>query len=187
MIMRSSLYILLILILVSCSHVDNAQSSKGRRTAPITNQQHHEKKQIDISVHDPQKGINAYEAERGKHPHDQTLTREYMKDLEDLRVSADRALENGNLAQAGRIYSVLLRKYQDFPKHLSFSRAYLNTKLAYCKTMLSRKGFEEYRKGNLKGAIGHWQGYLSIDPNNPDIKKAVQTASVQQKNLGQKR
>lgn len=187
MIIRSSLYILLILILVSCSHVNNAPSSKGRGTAPIKNQGHHEKKQIDISVHDPQKGIDAYGAERGKHPHDQALTRNYIKDLEDLRVSADRASENGNLAQAGRIYSVLLKNYREFPKRLSFGQDYLNTKLAYCKTMLSRKGFEEYRKGNLNGAIGHWQGYLSIDPNNPDIKKAVQTASVQQKNLEQKR
>lgn len=187
MTIRGSLSIVFVLILVSCSHVNNTPSPKARGTTPVTNQQHHEKKQIDISVHDPQKGIDAYDVERGKHPHDGALTRDYIKDLEDLRVSADRASENGNLAQAGRIYSVLLKNYHEFPKRLSFNQDYLNTKVTYCKTMLSRKGFEEYRKGNLNGAIGHWQGYLSIDPNNPDIKKAVQTASVQQKNLGQKR
>jgi tetratricopeptide (TPR) repeat protein len=186
-IIRSLFYILLIPILVSCSHVNNAQSSKGRRTTPVTNQQYHAKKQIDISVHDPQKGIDDYEAERGKHPHDQALTRDYIKDLEDLRTSADAASERGNLAQAGRIYSVLLKNHHEFPKRLSFSKDYLNTKLTYCKTTLSRKGFEEYRKGNLNEAIGYWQGYLNLDPNNPDIKKAVQTASAQQKNLEQKR
>lgn len=189
MIVRCSLYIFLILILASCSHVNDTRSSSNRRgrETTVANQQHQNRKEISISAHDPQKGIDAYSVERAKHPNDQALTRDYIKDLEELRISADRAAEHGNLAQAGRIYNVLLRSYSEFPKRLSFSREYLNAKLNYCKMTLSRKGFEEYRKGNLNEAIGYWQGYLSIDPNNSDVKKAVHTASVQQKNLEQKR
>lgn len=190
MISCRSLYIVLILILVSCSHVNTTQPSssnrRGRETT-VRNQQHQDRKEIDISAHDPQKGIDAYTAEYAKRPNDQTLTRDYIKGLEELRISADRAAEHGNLTQAGRIYDVLLRSYSEFPKRLSFSREYLNAKLNYCKMTLSRKGFEEYRRGNLNEAIGHWQGYLSIDPNNSDIRKALHTASVQRKNLEQKR
>lgn len=76
----------------------------------------------------------------------------------------------------------MIRNYHhfaDLSKRLSFNRDYLNTRLTYCKTALSKKGFEEYRKGNIDEAIGYWQDYLSIDPNNADIKKVVQTASAQ--------
>jgi cytochrome c-type biogenesis protein CcmH/NrfG len=69
---------------------------------------------------------------------------------------------------------------------LSFDRAKLNAKITDCKTALSKKGFQEYRQGNLSEAIALWQGYLAIDPNNADIKKAVNTAKLQQKNLQQK-
>jgi cytochrome c-type biogenesis protein CcmH/NrfG len=52
--------------------------------------------------------------------------------------------------------------------------------------MLTRKGLEEYRKGNLARAIAHWEGLLEFDPDNAEIRKAVETAVEQQKKLKKK-
>ena len=199
MTIRLLFYLFLILMLAACSHGNTTQPAAGKphvtkqsrdgktiKQSAATSQAVTHKHHIAISPSDPQKGINTYEAELTKHPHDQALNGDYIKGLEELRTSADHASEHGNVAQAGKIYNVLLKNLHDFPKQLSFNRDYLNTKLTYCKTMLSRKGFEAYRKGNLNNAIGYWRDYLAIDPNNPDIKKAVQTASAQRRNLEQK-
>jgi tetratricopeptide (TPR) repeat protein len=179
------LFILFILTAISsCSHVQ----TPVRHRPPITPQliAAPEKRHLSISQENPQKGIDGYKAECAKHPNDQSLAQEYIKGLEHLRTSADREAEKEAFTASGRLYNVLLENYQSFQafsKMLSFDQDYLKTKLSYCKTILSRKGFEAYRKGNVSEAIGYWQDYLSIDPSDKDIKKAVDTASVQQKNL----
>lgn len=50
-----------------------------------------------------------------------------------------------------------------------------------------QRALDEYRKGNLAGAISIWKSILEFDPNNADIKKAINTATIQLKNLQQKR
>jgi tetratricopeptide (TPR) repeat protein len=135
------------------------------------------------------KALDDYRSEYTKHPHDQALMREYMRSIEDIKTKADKISDAGDLASAGRIYDILLKTFSDFKtfEHLlSFERAQLSTELAKCKTSLSKQGFQEYRNGNLNEAITLWRGYLSIDPNNTDIKRAANTAMVQQKNLQEK-
>jgi hypothetical protein len=75
--------------------------------------------------------------------------------------------------------------FKDFAQDLSFDKDQLSSKVTTCKTALYHKGFQEYRAGNLNEAISLWQGYLTIDPHNPDIRKALNTARTQQKNLQQ--
>jgi tetratricopeptide (TPR) repeat protein len=135
---------------------------------------------------DHQKTIAVYKAEHAKHPQDQMLLREFVKSLDEMKVAADGAFEREDYASAGKTYNVLLKNYpafKAFAHMLSFDRAKLNAKLTDCKTALSKKGFQEYRQGNLSEAISLWQGYLAIDPKNADIKKALNTATLQQKNL----
>jgi tetratricopeptide (TPR) repeat protein len=138
---------------------------------------------------DHQKNIDIYKAEYAKNPQDQALLREYVKSLEEMNDAADSSFEREDYTSAGKTYNVLLKNYpafKAFAHMLSFERAKLNAKLTDCKTALSKKGFQEYRQGNLSEAIALWQGYLAIDPNNADIKKAVNTAKMQQKNIQQK-
>jgi tetratricopeptide (TPR) repeat protein len=136
-----------------------------------------------------QKAIDIYSDACRKQPQDPSLMKEYAKSLDGMKSIADKASEKGDVASAGRMYNVLQNNYAKFDRvvsMLSFNKAYLNTKLTYCKKTLSRQGFEEYRKGNLNKAIALWQGLLAIDPNNKDIKEAVRTATQQQKNLQEK-
>jgi tetratricopeptide (TPR) repeat protein len=139
---------------------------------------------------DHPKTIDAYKADYAKNPQDQALLRDYVKTLEEIKIAADRAMGREDLVSAGKNYNILLKNYKDFKTFahmLSFDRDQLNTKNAACKTALSKKGFQEYRQGNLSEAIALWQGYLVIDPNNADVKNALNTAKLQQKNLKQKK
>lgn len=133
-----------------------------------------------------QKAINIYSEACRKQPQDQSMLKEFAKGLNGMRSTADKALGRGDTAAAGRIYTTLQTNFGRFNRvtgMLSFDKAYLNGRLAYCKKTLSRQGFEEYRKGNLDKAIFLWQVLLTIDPDNNDIKRAVRTATRQQKNL----
>lgn len=133
-----------------------------------------------------QKAIDIYSAECRKAPQDLPMMKEYAKSLEGIKSTADKALEKRDFASAGRMYYVLQENYTKFnnvAQMLTFNSAYLNTKLSYCKKSLSMQGFQEYRKGNINKAIVLWQNLLAIDPNNKDIKEAVRTATLQQKNL----
>jgi len=139
---------------------------------------------------DYQKAIQGYQAEHLRHPKDQSLVKEYVKSIEDIKEVADRAFGQADFLSAGKIYNILLRNYKGFnrfSKLLSFDRPHLTSKLTTCKTNLSQNGFREYRKGNLEEAIELWKGYVAIDPNNADIRRALHTATLQQKNLEEKR
>jgi tetratricopeptide (TPR) repeat protein len=133
-----------------------------------------------------QKTIDVYDVEYRKHPHDQALVGEYVKSIENIKSVADKAFDKEDFASAGRNYDVLLKSYRNFErfdKKLSFNSIHLNEKLCYCKKAIFKQGFQEYRKGNLSGAIALWQDLLVIDPQNENVKEALRTAKLQQKNL----
>ena len=133
-----------------------------------------------------QLAIDDYQTERRSRPGDQALAEEYVKSLEDMKAAADRASDKYDFASAGKTYDVLLTNYSSFDglvRALSFDAGHLNERLSRCKKSLSTLGFQEYRKGNLSEAIALWQSLLAIDPDNADIKGAVRTAKLQQKNL----
>jgi tetratricopeptide (TPR) repeat protein len=153
--------------------------------------QHHssvqEQRQARVASNQ-QKSIDDYKAEYTRDPNNQALVREYVKTLEEMKSTADRALEREDYSSACRDYRVLYKnfgEFKGFAHMLSFDRGKLNTKLMTCKDGLSKRGFYEYRQGNLHQAILLWQDYLTIDPYSADIKKALTTAKLQQKNLQQ--
>ncbi len=48
-----------------------------------------------------------------------------------------------------------------------------------CSRNLTNLGIIEYRKGNLKEALAIWGQILVFEPDNEEIKKAIQTARAQ--------
>lgn len=52
---------------------------------------------------------------------------------------------------------------------------------------LSQRALDEYRKGNLAVAISIWKSILVFDPNNAGVVKSIDTATIQLKNLQQKK
>jgi hypothetical protein len=43
----------------------------------------------------------------------------------------------------------------------------------------------QYREGNIGNAISLWKSILAFDPGNKSIKKSIDTATTQLKNLKQ--
>jgi tetratricopeptide (TPR) repeat protein len=166
-------------IVQSCEAMKSWISPKS----PVQTQAH-AKQFMDTGEY--QKAIDAYNIEYRKQPQDQELVKEYVKSMEDIKAAGDKALDEEDFVFAGKNYNVLLKNYprfKGFGNRLSFNRTYLNTKLSNCKQSLSKQGFQEYRKGNISGAIALWQGLLTIDPHNTEIKEALRIAKLQQKNL----
>jgi hypothetical protein len=111
------------------------------------------------------------------------------KTMEDIKRRGDRAAAAKDYVDAGKAYAALAGHYADASRlglKLSFSKTTLDEGLERCRTELTRRGLEHYRKGELSQAISAWQGLLQFDPANAEIKKAVETARNQQKEIQKK-
>jgi Flp pilus assembly protein TadD len=169
------------------SSVKTSTSTKGSSQASIhasAQAANLAKKHMEAAEY--QKAIDIFNVEYRKHPHDQALVREYVKCIENINSTADKALDKKDFASAGRTYYVLLKNYsnfKEFDEKLSFNSTHLNEKLSYCKKALLKQGFQAYRKDNLGEAITLWQVLFVIDPQNAEIKELLRTAKLQEKNL----
>lgn len=173
------LCIILFLFITSCTHQEKVEVDQIQAQS----RQH-------INTGDFQKAMDTYRINHSKYPEDQALTRSYIRTVEDIKNTADKAFNSENFAPAGKTYRILLRNhthFKDFAQKLSFDRKFLNTRISECSSNLFKKGLEEYRSGNLNNAISLWEGLLSFDPNNAEARKALNTAVTQQKTLQQKK
>lgn len=176
------LVIIVVLMLQACNSTKNII----KRNSDDPSQSSVNQAQKYIKVGDYQKAINIYNSECCKQPKDLKLKQRYADNLNNIKSIADNAFEKGDFVRAGRVYFLLKKnyvKYKNVVKMLSFNNVYLNTKISQCKKSLTLQGFQEYRQGDLDGALLAWQGVLDIDPDNKDIKEAIRTANLQKKNL----
>ena len=196
------LFIMLVLlpIVLSCAQIKSWVTPKSSAKTPSPAQdsskppsqtpaQSADLAKKHIEAGDCQKAMDVYYVEYRKHPSNQALVGEYVKSIENIKSTADQALDKEDFASAGRKYDVLLKNYvrfKGFEKKLSFKNTHLNEKLYYCKKALFKKGFQEYRKENISAAISLWQDLFAIDPQNADVQKLLRTAKLQQKNLLEK-
>jgi tetratricopeptide (TPR) repeat protein len=112
-------------------------------------------------------------------PAQSAALRRIMEELEGL---AEKALARKDFVAAGKAYTALWREYpmaQQADLSLSFTGNEMDEGMKNCRTQLTREGLDQYRKGNLKEAIVIWQGLLQFDPDNAEIRKAVDTATEQ--------
>lgn len=143
----------------------------------------------DFESGDYKKALKAYEnftpADFGMANH----AERFNKIIVDIKHQADSAAEVSDFVRAGKAYAALLESYprlEEAGLRPDFLRSQLEEGLDNCRTRLTQKGLEEYRKGNLDRAIAHWRELLEFDPHNVEIKKAVETASDLQKKLRKK-
>jgi tetratricopeptide (TPR) repeat protein len=133
-----------------------------------------------------QKAIDICNEIYRKHPQDPMVRSNTIKTLESIKISGDRAFEGGDFALAGWVYEILL-KHVSSVTHLigssSFDREGLTAKIKTCKKTLFENGLEQYRSGNLDQAISIWKSILAFDPENQEIKKVVDMATLQLRNL----
>jgi outer membrane protein assembly factor BamD (BamD/ComL family) len=172
-------WVSLIFILSSCGWVrkDQDQSYINRAI---------QQAQTNLNGGDFRGAIDAYKEIYQKYSNDPVLQGEYIRTLESIKKSADRAFGKGDFPQAGRAYEILLRNYssqKEFHPFLSYNREILGRKLEACKKVLFERALRQYRYGNLNQAISVWKSILTFDPENQEIKRIVDIATVQIENL----
>ena len=139
-----------------------------------------------LKAGDFRKAIEIYRETYQKYPLDRTVQSGYVRSLELIKSGGDRAFERRDFAVAGYVYESLLKNISSV-KHLngtfSFDREELTSRIRNCKKILFQNGLEKYRSGNLSQAISLWKSILVFDPENEEVKKAVDIATLQLKNL----
>jgi len=106
--------------------------------------------------------------------------------VEEIWGQGNAAYKKGDYASAGKIYRLLLKNTATLKTVETSTMPEIqtvNSRLKDCSAGLTRKGFELYREGNLQGAIIVWTEVLEFDPDNSEVRKAVDTASAQLKNI----
>jgi tetratricopeptide (TPR) repeat protein len=145
-----------------------------------------ERAQKSLQAGNFQNAFDAYKitgAEGIKNP---DLRASYQYVLEEVKRLADAAMAGHDFKRAGAGYAALIKEYapaREAGQPLPFSLQSLEEGLNDCRTQITRKGLEEYRKGNLSAAIVLWRGLLEFDPENSEIRKAVETAREQIRKL----
>ncbi len=139
---------------------------------------------------DFQKAIDTYKEHYQRYPQDPLLRGNYIKTLESIKSTADRSFEKNDFRLAGCIYHILLKNFsssKNLNRSLSFNRESLDKGIEICRNNLFESALVQYRSGDLNKAIALWRSILAFDPENREVKKAVETATVQSKNIEMKK
>ena len=128
------------------------------------------------------RALDIFQAAIKENPEDAELAAKYRGAVNQIKAIGDKAFSARDFAQAGRVSVALLKNFASFERlrpPVAFSKEALIKEVAACRESLTKTGLTEYRRGNLAKAIAAWEGLLSFDPDNAEIKKAVNTAKTQ--------
>ena len=139
-----------------------------------------------LKIGDVQKGIDIYRGLIQQYPWDTTVRNGYVSLLESIKGQADLDFKHKDFAQAGRTYRILLKNYSSLGhlnRFFSYNAGVLDTGIETCRKILFEDALEQYRSGNLSQAISIWKNILTFDPENLEVKKAMDKAILQTRNL----
>lgn len=128
------------------------------------------------------RALDIFQAAIKENPGDAALAAKYRRTAHEIKAIGDKAFASKDFARAGSVNALLLKNYASFEGQrppVGFSREALKDAVAACRESLTKTGLAEYRKGDLAAAIAVWEGLLAFDPDNAEIKKAVNTAKTQ--------
>ncbi len=171
----------LLMLLFSCAHHKRADIDSAERKDEIS---HAERVSAQfLSAGDFQRALEAYKEVYRKYGKDGQVLKGLSGVVEAIRKRADVAYKREDFATAGRLCRILLKSAPRPRGNPFFDAAAVARRLADCSDSLTRKGLEYYRTGEMKRAIAIWEKVLEFDPDNMEVKKAVETASLQMRNL----
>jgi tetratricopeptide (TPR) repeat protein len=139
-----------------------------------------------LALGDYQKALDVYAAAYADLPRSALLRERYIGAGEQIKSAIDAAFQRQDFAEAGRSYTVLLKSGvlgKDFSRELSFDGESLNRRIRECSKGILETGLVQYREGKLDGAISVWKKVFVFDPDNKEVKNAIETATIQLQNL----
>lgn len=126
--------------------------------------------------------LRAYRPLFHEYHNDKYLTQSFRNTVYHFYNREKTALKSKDFASAGYIDYALLENYdliERFICSLPFSKRSLEEGKIMCRDSLMKIGLDCYRKGELKEAISNWKGILKFDPENVEIKKAIDNCKEQ--------
>jgi tetratricopeptide (TPR) repeat protein len=186
---------ILLLLLTSCAPVDSflekhfhafravpapeASSPEGLESALAAAKSHLDEGQFETA-------LNEYGSALGRYPGHRQVEEAYLDALEETYSASALSLDQKDFLAAGTGYKLLLTQFghlAGLTHRLSFGEGDLRLHLDECHLVLSKTGLSLYREGKLEEAVTVWTGLLSFDPQNQEIRKAVETATIQLEGL----
>lgn len=114
------------------------------------------------------------------------MEREYLTAINGLIATGEEALSHGDYAAAGQSFRAVLDYYPvkaSLRGRVKRDPLQLKKQLEICANRLLELGLMEYRSGNLQNAIRIWKGILGFDAGHQEALKAIETATVQLREL----
>jgi tetratricopeptide (TPR) repeat protein len=138
--------------------------------------------QQDLKAGDFAKALETYQTALKEFPADVGLAANYLRTVHEIKAAGDKARADKDFARCGKVNTLLLKNFpswEGLQPAVAFARTDLVEAVAACRDSLTKTGLTEYRRGNLAKAIAVWEDLLAFDPDNAEIKKAVDTAKTQ--------
>jgi tetratricopeptide (TPR) repeat protein len=181
--------IILLLLLLSCTHEKKADVEPYRSDADLSNTEaNHLQSEASalLAKGDYQNALDLYKNKLHKHQTKKTLIDQYIKTIQTIQNAADKAFAIDDYSLAGKIYTILLHNYKysrNLSRQLPVNRESLHERIQECRSQLFKKGLQQYRSGLLQDAISTWQSLIAFIPDDEDTKRAINTASAQLKRM----
>jgi len=126
--------------------------------------------------------INSLISGLKEYPGEEILKSYLTEVIEAIYSQASLALATKDWGTAGRLYSMLKTigsNHKNYLASFPLSLEEINKSIKNCSQQLTNLGLKQYREGNLREAIAIWEKILLFQPENEEIKKAIQTAKAQ--------
>ncbi len=178
--------VLMLLVSASCMAQKNGHLARTTNGTRLEVDRTRVKSEQYLVQGDYKSAIAVYADACRKYPGDQALLTNYGKTLEEIHRAAGEAFSKEDFFSSGLAYHVLLKNNSSCHGLHSappLDKEFLLARLDDCRSRLLQRALAEYRKGNLAEAISIWKNILAFDPTNADVMKAVDTATIQLKNL----
>ena len=175
--------LILIILISSCASIQRTTGEESKAVDDAIT-----KAQAHLMRGEYKKALEAYADTYGDHPRNAEVRGNYIRTGEQIKAAADAAFQKKEYAEAGSGFSILLKSAiteKNFARALSFDADYLGQRTKACSKGLLETGLVHYRQGKLDEAISLWKKAITFDPDNKEIKDAINTATVQLQNLKQ--
>lgn len=140
---------------------------------------------MSVERGDYERGLAQYRDAFMTYPDDPAIASSYEESLTEIKDLAEGAFTRREYLRAGLIYLALLRNFPEavYRREASLDRMTFAERIRECADKLTQDGLALYRAGQIDSAINTWRGVLRFDPENYTVRKAIDTASKQLKNL----
>lgn len=175
------LILILLLVVPSCTAFHTLIGAEPRFVDTTIKQA-----QTHLASGDYRKALEVYADAYRHYPRNAALRAGYIRAGEQIRIIGETAFQRKDFVEAGSACVILLKSSileKDFAEELSFGRERLNQQIQACSKGLLEAGLVQYRDGNLDEAISTWRKVAAFDPDNKEVKNAIEKAAIQLQNL----